>query len=102
MQKSLQKSRLEKIKNSINNANSPNSLISYFAPWYDKKNIRPDSVDMIFSQAVLEHVEDQLFIEQFILGLSLKDIHQIRLILNLMVFQMNGTVIGHIQVCFGN
>jgi len=58
MEISLQKSRLEKIKNSIKNANSPNSLISYFAPWSDKKNIKRDSVDMIFSQAVLEHVED--------------------------------------------
>ncbi|MCK4625903.1 MAG: methyltransferase domain-containing protein, partial [Phycisphaerae bacterium] len=32
--------------------------IRYFAPWYDAGVIKPESVDMIFSQAVLEHVED--------------------------------------------
>ena len=32
--------------------------IHYFAPWNDENVIKPESVDMIFSQAVLEHVED--------------------------------------------
>jgi SAM-dependent methyltransferase len=32
--------------------------IQYFAPWYDIKIIEEASVDMIFSQAVLEHVND--------------------------------------------
>ncbi len=32
--------------------------IRYFAPWYDSGVIEPESVDMIFSQAVLEHVEN--------------------------------------------
>ncbi len=32
--------------------------IRYFAPWYDAGVIEPESVDMIFSQAVLEHVDD--------------------------------------------
>jgi len=32
--------------------------IHYIVPWYDEKVIRPQSVDMIFSQAVLEHVDN--------------------------------------------
>ena len=32
--------------------------IRYIVPWYDEKLIKAQSVDMIFSQAVLEHVDD--------------------------------------------
>lgn len=32
--------------------------IDYIVPWYNDKAIRSQSVDMIFSQAVLEHVDD--------------------------------------------
>lgn len=32
--------------------------VSYFAPWSDPKVVRERSVDMIVSQAVLEHVDD--------------------------------------------
>ena len=32
--------------------------IRYFAPWSDSTIIQPESVDMIYGQAVLEHVDD--------------------------------------------
>ena len=32
--------------------------LAYSVPWNDPKIVRPASVDMLFSQAVLEHVED--------------------------------------------
>jgi hypothetical protein len=32
--------------------------IRYVVPWHDRSVIRPDSVDMVYSQAVLEHVDD--------------------------------------------
>jgi len=32
--------------------------IRYAAPWDSKNNVDPNSVDMIFSQAVMEHVDD--------------------------------------------
>lgn len=35
-----------------------NIQISYFVPWYDSKVMKEESVDMIYSQAVLEHVDD--------------------------------------------
>lgn len=39
-------------------SDSKESCIQYIAPWYDTKAIEESSVDMIFSQAALEHVED--------------------------------------------
>lgn len=37
---------------------SKDSSIKYFCPWCDSSVINESSVDMIFSQAVLEHVDD--------------------------------------------
>jgi SAM-dependent methyltransferase len=36
----------------------PQSAISYICPWTDAAVMQPDSADFIFSQAVLEHVDD--------------------------------------------
>jgi len=38
-----------------------NSCIRYSAPWHDPNIIQADSVDMLLSQAVLEHVDDLPF-----------------------------------------
>lgn len=49
------------IKKILNNEVASNQKllsIDYFCPWYDSKVISDTSVDMIFSQAVLEHVDD--------------------------------------------
>jgi hypothetical protein len=51
--------RVANIRASIKNFASKESLVQYRAPWYDDQMIERDSIDMIFSQAVLEHV-DQL------------------------------------------
>lgn len=37
------------------------SMITYYVPWHDSRTMMKNSVDMIFSQAVLEHVEDLRF-----------------------------------------
>jgi hypothetical protein len=49
--------RLEKIRQALQ-GNDPEQLIVYKVPWYEANLIEENSVDMIFSQAVLEHVDD--------------------------------------------
>ncbi|MBN2105628.1 methyltransferase domain-containing protein [bacterium] len=54
----LKASRLERIRNSILNHQHRNSVIRYSIPWYDENVLEKESVDMVYSQAVLEHVDD--------------------------------------------
>ncbi len=54
----LEKSRLEAIKSALKNMNRKDSKIQYKVPWYDAKVLQDESVDMIYSQAVLEHIDD--------------------------------------------
>lgn len=54
----LEDSRIEKIRKSVRNINAENSVIEYKVPWYKANVIGAESVDMIYSQAVLEHVDD--------------------------------------------
>lgn len=58
LQYALQKSRIEKIRGSIFNSQRRDSLIKYKVPWYGVNILEKESVDMIYSQAVLEHVND--------------------------------------------
>jgi SAM-dependent methyltransferase len=54
---SLAESRLDEIRAAI--AGKRSSIgISYVAPWHDPSIVQEDSVDFLFSQAVLEHVDD--------------------------------------------
>jgi len=39
-----------------------NACINYFVPWHNPRIIKEESVDMIYSQAVLEHVEDLAYV----------------------------------------
>ena len=55
--KVLSPNRLTGIRQALINPGE-NSPIQYQAPWDDPRIIRPHCVDMIFSQAVLEHVDD--------------------------------------------
>jgi hypothetical protein len=55
---SLAPERVATIRASIEDYASNESLIQYRAPWYDERIIERDSIDMIFSQAVLEHVDE--------------------------------------------
>jgi len=54
----LDPTRLASIGEAIDRAADAPTLIVYQAPWNDPAVIRPSSVDFIFSQAVLEHVDD--------------------------------------------
>jgi hypothetical protein len=59
LKKSLHPDRINKIRDAIKNyKNKTNEQIeiSYFAPWEKPSIIKKKSVDMIFSQAVMEHV----------------------------------------------
>lgn len=58
LQHALEKSRIERIRDSINYPQRNNLVIQYKVPWYDASVLRKESVDMIYSQAVLEHVDD--------------------------------------------
>jgi len=60
LQQSLRNERIDAIRNALANLSnsSKNDIeIRYFVPWYDSNVINKESIDMIFSQAVLEHVE---------------------------------------------
>lgn len=55
---SLEPARVERIRDAIDGASDAPTMIVYQAPWSDSAVIRPGSADFIFSQAVLEHVDD--------------------------------------------
>lgn len=50
--------RVADIRESLSRVNEPGSRIVYFAPWNDPSVIQGHSIDLIYSQAVLEHVTD--------------------------------------------
>jgi hypothetical protein len=54
----LDPARISRLREAIRSPSSAESVITYFAPWADRANVRPGTLDMIFSQAVLEHVDD--------------------------------------------
>ena len=55
---SLNEARIERIRDSIIDMSAADSMITYRAPWLNLEIIKPESVDMTISQAVLEHVDD--------------------------------------------
>jgi len=58
LKNSLDEKRLDRIRNSAKNPSGSESMIAYQVPWNDSLIIKKNSVDMIFSQATLEHVDD--------------------------------------------
>jgi len=56
--RSLSPERVEAIRSSIAHCGLEGSIVSYKAPWDAPDVIDDGSVDLIFSQAVLEHVDD--------------------------------------------
>ena len=55
LSKCLTQDRIKKIRDSIS---LNRTMIEYVAPWNNNLNIKNNSVDMIISQAVLEHIDD--------------------------------------------
>jgi SAM-dependent methyltransferase len=63
MEKVLDENRLQRIRESIKEIDNRNtigskSMIQYRVPWDDDRVIEVESIDMIISQAVLQHVDD--------------------------------------------
>lgn len=50
--------RVEQIRRSIREPDAPDSLVHYAVPWHAATAVRPGTVDLVFSQAVLQSVED--------------------------------------------
>jgi hypothetical protein len=58
LERALEASRTERIRRSLADVQSRESLIHYRVPWHDAGVLEKESVDMVYSQAVLEHVDD--------------------------------------------
>ena len=54
----LGEARLARLRDSVARQNTPGSMIDYRTRWFDDRAIERDSIDLVFSQAVLEHVDD--------------------------------------------
>ncbi len=50
--------RIQRIRRSIVDPQNPDSMIRYIAPWWNPEVIERGGVNMIFSQAVLEHMDN--------------------------------------------
>jgi hypothetical protein len=50
--------RLARIRASIRSQGAPDSMIDYRTRWFDERAIERESVDLLVSQAVLEHLDD--------------------------------------------
>jgi hypothetical protein len=50
--------RLDRIRDSVRNQNKPGSMIDYRTRWFDEQAIERGTIDMLVSQAVLEHIDD--------------------------------------------
>lgn len=50
--------RLARIRESIRHQNRADSMIQYRVPWFDEAVLEADGLDLVFSQAVMEHVDD--------------------------------------------
>lgn len=59
IERNLRPERLARVREALRRCDSPQSMIQYRAPWHTENAIERDSLDLVFSQAVLEHV-DQL------------------------------------------
>ena len=58
---SLRPERIELIRDELRKdsvGTGPEARIAYFAPWYDPNVVQEESVDFVFSQAVMEHVTE--------------------------------------------
>lgn len=56
--RALAPERVASIRRALEHVDADLGLVSYRAPWFDAGVVERNSVDMLFSQAVLEHVDD--------------------------------------------
>jgi hypothetical protein len=54
----LDPARVTSIRESLVHLDDPRGRIRYLAPWTDEENLAEHSIDLIYSHAVLEHVEN--------------------------------------------
>jgi hypothetical protein len=55
---SLADERLTRIRDSVRNQNSAGAMIDYRTRWFDDRAIERGTIDLLISQAVLEHIDD--------------------------------------------
>ena len=58
LERALSNERLQKIRKSIQSLDKKNGCIQYKVPWFHADVIMSDTVDLILSQAVFEHIDD--------------------------------------------
>jgi hypothetical protein len=59
LRRTLEPSRVEAIRRALHLGTPVDGLrIGYAAPWYDAAVLQPEAVDVVFSQAVLEHIDE--------------------------------------------
>jgi hypothetical protein len=58
LRNALQEDRLARIRQALLDPSRPDAMITYKTPWFDPDIMQESCVDMIYSQAVLEHVDD--------------------------------------------
>jgi hypothetical protein len=58
VRKALDQRRIDSIRRALRGEPTQEVVVSYRVPWLKNTVVEPGSVDMIFSQAVLEHVDD--------------------------------------------
>jgi len=65
IEKLLDNERTEKIRFSIQNLKNQDSVIKYVVPWSDSTIIKAESLDVVFSQSVLQYLTDIKRISQY-------------------------------------
>jgi SAM-dependent methyltransferase len=58
LERALEKERIESLWQAVKHPENNNNILQYHVPWHGKNIIERESVDLLFSQAVLEHVDD--------------------------------------------
>jgi hypothetical protein len=56
--RALAPERVARLRRALSEDGAADGPITYRAPWFEAAQIRPGAVDWIFSQAVMEHVDD--------------------------------------------
>lgn len=58
LSRALSPDRVATIRRALDESDAPGGMVTYRVPWTDTGVVERDSVDMLYSQAVLEHVDD--------------------------------------------